>query len=178
MDNHSIIVYMGGTCGDLVSALYDTTGAELTLSKVRLPTDRQRLKKPHTFANNQDKDQYLSDVLLRYRSIPSHDLEYHRQSNHTFTGITVKNVNVALWAAERFKALHQPNVWEEMKSYCGASTVKDYAKEYINYSKYLRKLTKSTISLEDILSGKLEQYLELDNECKLFYNSWLTKQEF
>ena len=79
-----IVCYTGGSCGDLITALIDGKGAHFRNKAVMFEQDRLRFKKPHTFANDEEKDQYLNEIANKYRSIPSHDLQYHIKSGHDF----------------------------------------------------------------------------------------------
>ena len=63
--NLSIVVYMGGTCGDLLTAMLDCTDAEVcNVGKVDLPKQRQQLKKSYIFENDLAKLSKESDVYL------------------------------------------------------------------------------------------------------------------
>lgn len=175
----NIICYTGGTCGDMLAAVIDNCNVELTNTRMSLSKDRQRLKKPHSFKDDLEKNQYVNDMGLLYNSIPSHDLDYHIRCQHNFISITVKEFDVALWAATRFKQMHQPHVWEEMQRVCGADTIEMYAQRMIDFSNLVSQHTKKTIKLERILTGHaiedLSQWISttLDNNL---YQTWLTSQ--
>ena len=111
----NIVCYTGGTCGDMISAILDPIGTRFRHTAVMIDhADRSRLKKPHLFQSDQEKDQYLIEIEKKYQSIPSHDLDYHVRKKHNFIGITVQDKAVALWAAKRFKQLHRAHVWYQM----------------------------------------------------------------
>ena len=57
-----IICYMGGTCGDLISAMIDPTDVIIENSKITLTDERQRLKKSYLFSSDHRRDQYLEDI--------------------------------------------------------------------------------------------------------------------
>ena len=101
----NIVCYTGGTCGDMISAILDSAGGYFTNNRVMFDQDRTQLKKPHLFNSDTEKDQYLIEAGKKYRSIPSHDLDYHIRNAHDFIGITVQDNAVALWAATRFKKI-------------------------------------------------------------------------
>jgi hypothetical protein len=172
-----IVCYVGGTCGDLVSALIDSRDVTFRGTTVKHVDQRTRLKKPHLFGSDSEKDQYLSQVS--YHSISSHDLDYHAQRGHDFIGVTVQDWFTALWAADRFHKLHAPHVWQEMQKYCGALTVEDYAQTMIDFSNLLATKTHQLVTLESILAGTIVESLEslisrpVDRE---FYQLWQTKQ--
>jgi hypothetical protein len=83
---------------------------------------------------------------------------------------------VALWAAQRFKDLHQPHVWAEMTAACGAYTVEDYAQIMFDFSNLVVQHTDKIVTLESIRAGTALQNPLLDNANKDFYNNWLELQ--
>jgi hypothetical protein len=175
-----VICYTGGTCGDLISALIDPAGVEFSHSMVMHLEDRRRLKKPHMFDSDLDKDNYMKYVNEKYLSIPSHDLDYHVRRNHTFVGITVKDRNIATKAATRFKKLHRDEVWASMSKACGAQTIDDYAQILLDYSNMVKQHTDRTIQLERIFNGDAVRCLEElgINNCKEhIYKNWLDIQK-
>ena len=171
-----IICYTGGTCGDVITALFDNTGTSYRGNTVMIDTDRSRLKKPHEFADDHSKDQYLADMAAKYQSIPSHDLNYHVRRQHEFIGITVRDWNVALWAAQRFKDSHRPHVWAEMTTASGANSVEDYAQIMLDFSNLVETHTNNIVTLESIRAGTALLNPILKNVNKDFYNNWLELQ--
>jgi hypothetical protein len=172
-----IICYTGGTCGDVITALFDSTGASCQGSTVMIDADRSRFKKPHAFAGDKEKDQYLEHMTAKYQSIPSHDLDYHVRQRHRFIGITVQDWNVAMWAAQRFKDLHRPHVWAEMAKACGADTVEAYAQMMLDFSNLIVQHTDRIITLESIQTGTALQNPILQNVDRDFYKTWLEAQQ-
>ena len=156
------VVYMGGTCGDLVSAMLDMKdiSLDLPLRKMKMPSERQRLKKPYMFDNDQEKDQYLEDMSKIYSSVPSHDLDYHRQRRHWFVGIRVQDPDIALWAADRFRHAHRPEVWQTVKQGWQIDTVEQYAQLLMDYANLISQHTTNLLDLEDIVSGHVVPCLE------------------
>ena len=174
-----IVCYMGGTCGDLICALFDSEPADMYNNRVILSSERQHLKKPHTFNNNEEKDQYLDNISKIYKSIPSHDIEYHIQRQHEFVGVVVEQLDTALWSSQRFKELHRPHVWEEMQRSCGAKSVEEYAQMMLDYSYMIKQHTSKIITLEEILNGQAIKKLQSMLKEQLnsnFYHQWLKVQ--
>jgi hypothetical protein len=167
-----IVCYTGGTCGDLIAGLIDSKGAYFRNNTVMFEQDRLRFKKPHTFASDEEKDQYLNEMSAKYKSIPSHDLQYHLRREHNFIGITVSDWNTALWAAKRFKELHRPHVWEEMTTASGADSLEKYAQLMIDFSNMIVQHTDRIITLESIQSGTALQNPVLQLASKNFYKNW------
>lgn len=178
----NIVCYAGGTCGDLITALIDVTDVVLNDTFVQMPGERSKFKKSFLFKDESEKDLYLTEMKKKYKSIPSHDIEYHKFKNHNFIGITVTDYNLAEWAALRFKKLHRDHVWEEMTRSCGANSVTDYAQILIDYSNMSKEFTNRIIRLEDIVSGDAVKILskvdiEISIEAEKFYNNWLFNQK-
>jgi hypothetical protein len=180
-----IVVYMGGTCGDLVTALLDPFCIEFgPHGNVVISENRSRLKKPHLFDSDTDKDQYLNDTFDWCDSLPSHDLDYHVRQHHKFIGIVVNTAECANWAASRFQKLHRPEVWEEMVRACGATDVDGYAQMILDFSNMLALHTQDVLSLEDILAGNAITQLHKITNCPLtssvhiFYQHWLETQSY
>lgn len=175
-----IICYTGGSCGDLITALIDSRDASFQNLSVAFEPDRVRLKKPHTFRDDAERDQYLAEISTKYQSISSHDLDYHVRRKHKMIGITVHDKDTALWAAERFKKLHRPHVWLEMQAACGANSVEDYAQMMIDFSKLLQQHTDRTVALESIRAGtvleQLSQLVSMPPTSKNVYANWLDLQ--
>ena len=178
----NIVCYTGGTCGHVLSAIIDSRGCEFNRSAVKMDPARCRLNKPHTFLNDLEKTQYVHDMDLVYNSIPSHDLDYHVRVGQDFITVTVNKFDTALWAAERFKSLHRPNVWNEMQKFCGANDIKGYAQTLLDYSNMVKTHTNKVVELERILQGyavdDLAEYVVLSDLDKNFYHEWLKLQNY
>ena len=177
-----IICYTGGTCGDLLSALIDPLDCIFQNKTVFHDIKRQRLKKPHTFSSDEEKDQYLNEIAVCYNSVPSHDLNYHVLRKHSFISITVQDFNTALWAATRFQRCHRPHVWKEMTDQSGADTIEKYAQLLIDYSVMVAQHTENVVQLEHIRNGLAIESLEkclnytLTKPARNLYQNWLDLQ--
>jgi len=176
-----IVCYTGGTCGDLLSALIDPQDAcVLENGTVLHVPERVRLKKPHLFASDDEKDQYIRSV--EYRSISSHDTDYHVRQNHPFLSVRVQSMPTAIWAANRFKSLHREHVWAEMQRRCGADNIKDYAQTLIDYGNMIVQRASVFITMEEILKGSAIEFLvhnlniEISCQSKDIYDRWLSMQ--
>lgn len=164
-----IICFVGGTAGDIITQILDPR--ELTL-------ERQRLKKPHLFETDLEKDTFLETI--EYTSIPSHDFAYHRNRNHMVLGVVCCDMSNALWAASRFKELHRPHVWKEMTAFCGADTVEAYAQMIMDFGNMLANYTDNLLYLDDIINGNAISRLndlgyQTPGEDK--YKKWLIDNE-
>jgi glycerol kinase len=173
----NIVCYTGGTCGDMISAILDPVGTRFRHTAVMIEdSDRSRLKKPHLFQSDQEKDQYLIEIEKKYQSIPSHDLDYHVRKKHDFIGITVQDKATALWAAKRFKQLHRAHVWEEMTALSGVNSVEEYAQMMIDFSNLITQHTDRVVSLESIRAGTALDNPILKTASKNLYRNWLDLQ--
>lgn len=174
-----IICYAGGTCGDLLVAMLDPRNTHIGNSSIKLSNDRIRLKKPHDFADDREKQLYLDHTMTQYLSIPSHDFQYHATQGHSFIGITVTDWPTACWAAQRFRDLHAPNVWKKLKHECGATTIEQYAEILIHFGNLVSSKTDRLITLESILSGAVvEPLIDLTGlqPDRALYQRWLAMQ--
>jgi hypothetical protein len=178
MDKPIIVCYMGGTCGDLVSAVIDSTGIAINENgRVILPKDRRRLKRPYDFLNDDEKDHMLN--LITAKSIASHDYIYHLKKKHALLCIGVYDVESAKLAAARFKKLTDKNYWELASKTNNISTVDAWADLYLNYSNKLIKTERIKIlDIRDIFNGKLldklkEMTIEVDPTADSIYKNWL-----
>lgn len=175
---------MGGTCGDLITAMIDPTGAgfDLALRKMTLPPERMRLKRPQDFPDDQAKDAYLESVAGIYASVPSHDIDYHVQRQHRFLGITVQDPAQALWAAQRFREVHSDRVWHTVSQGWNIHTVEQYAQLMTDHGTMLQHKTMHIIGLEDITAGRAVPILEriigrkLDKGSVSCYHNWQAMQ--
>lgn len=163
-----IICYTGGTAGDIVSRIIDPR---------ELLPDRQRLKKPHLFSSNEEKDQYIKNSI--WDSLPSHNFEYHRAQQHNILGIQCRDMQSALWAATRFKNRHRPRVWEEMSRACGATNIEQYAQMIIDFGNMIANYTTNVLYLDRIIAGHaIADLLELNVSVtgKDLYTDWLINE--
>lgn len=163
-----IVCYTGGTAGDIVARIIDNQ---------ELSKDRQQLKKPHSFSSNKEKDQYIADSI--WGSLPSHDFEYHQLRQHNILGIRCRDTPSALWAANRFKAMHRPHVWEEMSRVCGATTIEQYAQMIIDFGNMIANYTDNVLYLDRIIAGHaVADLLDLGAPVtgKDLYTEWLINE--
>jgi hypothetical protein len=169
MGNPIIVCFVGGTAGDIITQILDPS--DLTL-------DRQRLKKPHLFKNNNEKDLFLKTTS--FASIPSHDFAYHYDCNHEILGIVCRDFANAMWASQRFKKLHRPHVWKEMTAFCGADTEEAYAQAIMDFGNMVANYTNNVIYLDEILKGNAVDRLQtLGYQVPGLekYKQWLTFNE-
>lgn len=174
-----IICYMGGTAGDLVTAVIDSKDTLLDDKKLLIHPNRSKLKKPHLFNNSKETSEYINSLSSTYMSLPSHSTDFHIQENQDFIGIIVDDYETALWAATRFKELHLPHVWEEVMKFSNISTVEEYAELMMKYATILKNHTDKIITLKQILNGELitelKKYVDIELQEQL-YKDWLSNR--
>ena len=163
-----IVCFVGGTAGDIVTQILDPR---------ELSPERQRLKKPHLFSNDDEKALFLKTTS--YDSIPSHDYDYHSRNNQPILGIVCREMSNALWAASRFKKMHRPQVWKEMTEFCGTDSVEGYAQMIIDFGSMLAKYTNNMLYLDDIIKGNaVDRLADLGYKTpgEHIYREWVNKQ--
>ena len=78
-----IVLYMGGCCGDIITGLIDTKGVSITSdARCAVLKERARLKRGFEFENDAERDTYIQASSLHWKSLPSHDTEYHIRKQH------------------------------------------------------------------------------------------------
>lgn len=167
---------MGGSCGDIITGMIDPMSVSVTdKHTISIPETRRLLKVPHKMTDA-DKDKYVSQ---QHTSISSHDFEYHKSRQHKILYIQVRDFDVAMWAARRFKDLHFAHAWREMTEKCGAETIEQYAQMYIDNGYMVSQYPHAdVIDIQDIRSGRAGQVLtDLGFTISLpgqeLYQTWL-----
>lgn len=177
-NNLNIVCYMGGACGDIIVGMLAPAGTTISSRHtVEIPENRRKLKIPHKFETDEDKDCYLNQ--LYHTTISSHDFEYHAKNGHDILYVGIQNIDRAIWAATRFKNLHFAHAWQEMTDKCGAETIEQYAQMYIDHRIMVKNYVPAKIiDVEDIISGNAVQKLselgyDISVDGQELYNQWL-----
>ena len=172
-----LILYMGGCCGDIITGLIDTKGISITSGKCIILKERAKLKRSFQFVDTAEKDAYIASASRYWKSLPSHDADYHIKNNHPYLGIVCNDRKTALWAATRFRKLHRDPVWERMSKASGAKTIEEYAQLITDFSNMIKPAAYKTIELADIVEGnaieKLKELTQLDDCASIMYDQWL-----
>lgn len=179
MNNFNIICFNGGVGGALVNAVIDDTDTKIVNSIIEMKKDRVRLKNFQALKTDQEKLEYLNFAKIKYKSIPSHDLEFHIRYQHDYIAIGTLDHKTAIKASERFKNVHGPHVWEGLQKFCKINTVEDYAMVILTSTELMFKHTPKIILVEDILAGNLLNQLSKYVKTPLneiVYREWLSKQ--
>jgi|LauGreDrversion4_2_1035121.scaffolds.fasta_scaffold473716_2 hypothetical protein len=167
-----VVAFVGGLAGDLITAVIDSNSCVVTtLGKVQMPFYRKTLKRG-VLTTIEEKDAFITDISKQYRSIPSHEVEYHVQRNHITISIDVRDKELYKFAAERFILLNEPNLANTL---FGVNTAIELAPILINMNERNLKLATNVLYFDDILDGKLIEKLEpiCSNLDVDFYDKWL-----
>lgn len=152
-DRPVIIVFHGGTAGDLVTAVLDSRNAILDNGLIAFTDQRSELK------NNRDshyKLDWLSTEAKQYGAVPSHAEELHVAHNHRFLLVTALTHAESEWAAIR---LAQSLIIRERASIAldlaaTSQAIRHYSETYLPHAEH-------TVSVNDIRHGKLIERLQL-----------------
>lgn len=167
-----IVNFAGGIAGDLVAAVIDSKDCYVTENgKTQLPFIRKTMKQ-RRLNTVEEKDSFIYEISKKYKSIPSHECQYHKLKNHNTIGIGIKNQNLYKIAAERFVSLNEPNLINKL---FGINTIDEFVPILIDITKQNVEASKHVIYFDDILSGKLLENLQfIDSELDAeFYQKWL-----
>lgn len=170
-----VVSYMGGCCGDLVSALIDPTSAKFTGANILLSKHREFFKL-HPEDSVEVKNAAYAEMSQHYLSAPSHQLGYHLDQGHPVMGIAVQDRTLALWAAHRFRSLHLPRVWDKVCTNMNISSEKEYADALISFSDKLLLHNQPSIDLENVVDGTLMVVLRdhgIESPESGIYQEWL-----
>jgi hypothetical protein len=169
----TIVCFLGGACGDIVTAIIDSTSATVDIDgRIILPKDRSKLKDLNNFNNDDEKDQMIENI--KYKSISSHDYKYHFIKRHSILYIGIFDTKMAMWAATRFKRLH-PGSWTDLN----CQSIESHAIQYIEHTNMVSNNKKiKVLDIQDIISGKLIKKLkefgfEIDELSNTLYSTWL-----
>jgi|TARA_R110000823_G_scaffold222275_1_gene350611 hypothetical protein len=173
----NIILYMGGCCGDIVTGLIDAKGISISSGRCIVLNERSKLKRSFQFNNDKERDEYITTANVYWKSLPSHDADYHLRNKHSYTGIVCSDWETAIWAATRFRILHTDIVWNRMSKVSGAKSIEEYAQLIMDFSNMIKPDAYKIIDLKDIVNGhavsKLKSLTDLDDCATIIYNQWL-----
>jgi hypothetical protein len=176
----NIILFTPGACGDIVTAVIDSTGAILPkynpasiidyaheVHYVLLDMARQKLKSECDLSKYNEYDLYINEMRdAGYLSLPSHSFKYHLDNKHQFILIDNSEDSVAEWVINRLNLLygHLPSRIRLTES--------DIKYEIQRASPHTDKI----INLRDIIEGrlitKLKQWIDTPLNDDL-YQQWL-----
>ena len=176
-----IVSHIGGTCGDLVTAVIDSTDASIDWTHaVKMPKTRLTLKTK--INTDEDITQYLLEIFDKYKSISSHlpISDILLKDNIKLITPVIHEKEIALWAANRFVKVNLKKPYNHfMNRLC--KNDEEYADILLEHSKFSTEIKPNTntilINVRDIVEGnlitKLQNYMdtELDNN---FYQQWLS----
>ena len=173
-----VVSHIGGTCGDLITAVIDSTDTHINwTAAVKLPMNRVTLKQGKLKTDN-EVSQYLLDIFKKYKSVSSHSpipIE-----NIKLINPVIYDKKIAIWAAHRFTRVNLKKPYNDyMCREC--KNDEEYANILLDHCQFVTEMNTNPdtilIDVRDIVEGnlikKLQNYIdtELDNN---FYQRWLS----
>ena len=169
-----IVAYTGGSCGEMVTAVIDPTGYHFNGRYLELlKYDRSKLKnREWDFSlSNIDRDNVINELALKYKSLPSHKIDYHVLRKHDVIFIDSTEPGIDEWVFNRLHDIHGKNEWLNLE--------KDKEVFFNNLQEnqqVMLSIAKRVIKLRDILEGKLIDVLKTYVSTPLnesLYYTWL-----
>lgn len=171
-----IVAYTGGSCGEMVTAVIDPTGYHFNGRYLELlKYDRSKLKnREWDFSlSNIDRDNAINELALKYRSLPSHKLDYHAFRKHDVIFIDATQPGMEEWVFNRINDIHSG----KHKQWLNLEKDKEsYINNFYPSQQFLLPIAKRIIKLRDILEGKLIDVLKTYVATPLneaLYYTWL-----
>jgi hypothetical protein len=165
-----IILYQGGGCGNMVSAVIDSTGS-LLLPTGHIVFDSKRRTLQQNFYVNQLTDEDRDRIILNdnFKSIHSHSFDYHIKRKHDFIFIDCDDPKYINWVCTRFNYIHEI----QNKNKPEIKITPEYIKEI---TAKVTPHTNKIIPIRDILESRLIETLSKYVDTPLnvdIYNKWL-----
>lgn len=168
-----VILFLGGYAGDLVTSVIDSQGCAVRPRGTVFMTPDRIFFKTSSNLSSIDKNKEFDNLKLNYKSIPSHDFDYHLSERHNIILVTSKTRRACEIAASRFFVLVTPEMLKEIYNVSTESELADY---YETCSHKFEQIDAPKIYLEDILDGRLLEKLSNIVDTPLnekIYNKWL-----
>ena len=177
-----IVSHIGGTCGDLIAAVIDSTDVSFRSTyAVKLPLSRLSLKRG-ILNTDEEINQYLLEIFKKYKSVSSHlplsDVVFY--DNIKIITPVVYDKDIALWAANRFTSANLVKPYNHINgSVC--ENDEEYANILLDHTKYMVGINPNSsaifIDVKDIVEGnlinKLQDHIDTELDSN-FYQQWLT----
>jgi len=165
-----IILYQPGGCGNMVSAVIDSTGS-LFLSSGHVVFDSKRRTLQHRFYEkhlaDEDRDKIIENA--NFKSVHSHSFDYHIRKKHDFIFIDCDDPKYINWVCHRFNHIHEL----QDKNNPEVKITPEYIKEITSKTK---PHTNKIIPISDIVEGKLldtlSKYVDTPLNADIYYK-WL-----
>jgi hypothetical protein len=171
-----IVLYMGGTCGDLLVSVIDNTHSRIDNTRILATLEKNQFKRVNELGDDANKHAKLLDLGRKFKAVPSHDADYHIKFNHKYIAIEVDSIVDAMWAARRFVNLHLAFDWAIDMQRGGEATIKAYADQIMAYTHIVTPSAFLSVNLRDIRGGKLIDILQPHFRHPLdsgIYTQWL-----
>ncbi len=164
------VVYPPGSCGNMVSAVIDSTGLISGYRHVTFESDKLKLlqQQYRDAMTDSDRDEYVQYISEKYLSVPSHSFEYHVKRKHDFIFLLPNNIETIEWTIQRIQ-----DILPDTNEYLTLSFV-------TNIINFCKPHANKIIYVEDILEGKLIEKLKEFIQTPLneeFYFAWLSRMK-
>lgn len=165
-----IILYQGGGCGNMVSAVIDSTGS-MFMSTGHLIFDSKRRKLQQAFYETNLTDEDRDNVILNStcKSLHSHEFDYHIKRKHDFIFIDCDDSKYIDWVCNRFNKIHVVIYKNQPDMFLKPAYIRHVTEKVTPYANKI-------IPISDILEGRLIETLSkyVDTPLKVdLYNKWL-----
>lgn len=166
-----IILYTPGTCGNMVTAVIDNNGYNFDGKHYECFNERKKLR--NTFyqrtMTDEDRDNYIIEIAKKYKSLASHQYNYHIDRGHQYILVIPSTDEEIQWSIHRFNNIH-PHI---------AMNVTNAPNYYNNFINEAKQHTNKIITLTDIWSGnllnRLKEYISTPLDEEVYYQ-WLAKE--
>jgi len=165
-----IILYQAGGCGNMVSAVIDSSGS-IFLSSGHMVFNSNRRPLQHSFYENymtdEDRDSVLSNTT--FKSLHSHSFDYHIKRKHDFIFIDCDDPKYINWVCDRFNTIHTVIHKNQPEKKITPQYIKEITAKVIPH-------TNKIIPIADILEGRLIETLSKYVDTPLnvdIYHKWL-----
>jgi hypothetical protein len=165
-----IILYQPGGCGNMVSAVIDSTGS-LLMSTGHMTFDSTRRNLQHNFYEKYLTDEGRDKIIENgtFKSIHSHSYDYHIKRKHDFIFIDCDDPKYIDWICDRFNTIHTVMYKNQPEK----KLTPQYTKEI---TAKVAPHTNKIIPISDIIEGRLIETLRKYVDTPLnvdIYHRWL-----
>jgi hypothetical protein len=164
-----IVVYVPGSCGEMITAVIDDTGYSYNgLLCNLIEYERSKLKNPEwdKILTDEDRDNVIQELSLKYKSLTSHKFQYHVDRQHDVIFIDASEDNLIEWSNNRLYQLYGNALWINPDKQINLARAHKAHELMLSSAKRI-------IKLRDILEGRLidvlKQYVSTPLNEDLYY---------
>ena len=153
----------------MITAVIDDTGYSYNGVFCNLTEyERSKLKNPEwdNLLTDEDRDQIIQELSLKYKSLTSHKFRYHSSRKHDVIFVDASEPHLMEWANDRLYQIYEKAKWLNPDKQLVLS------RAYTAHELML-PVAKRTIKLRDVLEGRLinvlKQYVSTPLNEDLYY---------